>query len=137
MPDGDDFLNQHLEHVGKYLDGSPGTYTHRPEPALEGSADLSFHKNHNDGYDGVCQEDADPDSQTFNEYGHIFRKERGEQVDLDKKDNLIIDLHIKVTYGTNINAVSKSISHKVAFAVEESIGIPVHQVNVFVDDMNC
>ncbi|MBE6861029.1 MAG: Asp23/Gls24 family envelope stress response protein [Ruminococcus sp.] len=69
--------------------------------------------------------------------GKCLDKSKGVDIYLDKKDNLIIDLHITVAYGTNINAVSKSISHKVRFAVEESIGVPVHQVNVFIDDMNC
>ena len=40
-------------------------------------------------------------------------------------------------YGTNISAVVKSVSHKVRFTVEESIGVTVHEVNVFIDEMSC
>jgi uncharacterized alkaline shock family protein YloU len=48
----------------------------------------------------------------------------------------VIDLHIKVVYGTNISAAVKSVVHAVSFNVEETVGIDVHEVNVFVDDMN-
>lgn len=48
---------------------------------------------------------------------------------------LIVDLHIIVTYGTNISAIVDSIIHKVGYTVEEVTGIHVHAVNVFVDGM--
>lgn len=48
---------------------------------------------------------------------------------------LVIDLHIIVTYGTNISAIVKSIMHKVEFTVEEKTGFTVSRVNVFVDGM--
>lgn len=48
---------------------------------------------------------------------------------------LVIDLHIIVTYGTNISAIVKSIMHKVSYTVEEVTGIHVEHVNVFVDGM--
>ena len=53
-----------------------------------------------------------------------------------ENDGITIDLHIKVSYGTNINAAVNSIVHNVSFAVEETAGIHVNNVNVFVDDMN-
>ena len=52
----------------------------------------------------------------------------------DKK--LIVNLHISVTFGTNISAIADSISNKVRFAVEEATGITVSKVNVFIDGMN-
>ena len=67
--------------------------------------------------------------------GRIFRP-RGVVIRTDNEGGLIIDLHIKVTYGTNISAAVSSITHKVTFVVEEAVDIEVHQVNVFVDDMN-
>lgn len=51
-------------------------------------------------------------------------------------DGIIIDLHIKVSYGTNIKSAVDSIIHNVSFMVSETAGIPVSSVNVFVDDMN-
>lgn len=52
-----------------------------------------------------------------------------------RNQKLIIDLHIIVTYGTNISAIVKSIMHKVEFTVEEKTGFAVSRVNVFVDGM--
>lgn len=69
-------------------------------------------------------------------FGRAFRKQRGVAIRADKEGGLIIDLHIKVSYGTNITAAVNSIVHKVSFTVEESSGLEVHRVNVFVDDMN-
>lgn len=68
--------------------------------------------------------------------GKIFENHKGVQIRTDNDGGLIIDLHIKVTYGTNITAAVSSITHKVGFTVEEAIGTAVHQVNVYVDGMN-
>lgn len=68
--------------------------------------------------------------------GRMFKR-KGVLVRTDKSGGLIIDLHIKVTYGTNIAAAVNSITHKITFTIEESVGIDVSKVNVFVDDMNC
>ncbi|MDF2568384.1 MAG: hypothetical protein K0R90_1840 [Oscillospiraceae bacterium] len=38
------------------------------------------------------------------------------------KSKLIVDLHIIVTYGTNVSAVVKSIMNKVKYAIEEVSG---------------
>ena len=50
-------------------------------------------------------------------------------------DRLSIDLHITVTYGTNISAIVDSITNKVRYAVEEATDLTVIKVNVFVDGM--
>jgi uncharacterized alkaline shock family protein YloU len=49
--------------------------------------------------------------------------------------DLLIDLHIAVTYGINITAIVKSIVNKVSYAVEDATGLRVGKVNVFVDEM--
>lgn len=49
---------------------------------------------------------------------------------------LIVDIHIAVTYGININAIVESIAHKVRYTVEDRTGFHVSQVHVFVDEMN-
>ncbi len=51
------------------------------------------------------------------------------------KDKLIIDLHISLMYGVNMNAVAKAIIHKVGYNVEQSTGISVEKVNVYVDSI--
>lgn len=48
---------------------------------------------------------------------------------------LLIDLHIAVTYGLNINAIVKSIINKVTYTVEAASGLTVAKVNVYVADM--
>ncbi|MBR2284209.1 MAG: Asp23/Gls24 family envelope stress response protein [Ruminococcus sp.] len=67
--------------------------------------------------------------------GKLFRR-RGVKIRTDRDGGLFIDLHIKVSYGTNIAAAVSSITHKVSFVVEEAVGVSVSRVNVFVDDMN-
>jgi len=49
------------------------------------------------------------------------------------KDKLYIELHITVMYGINVASVVKSIQHRIKFAVEDEIEIPVERVNVYVD----
>lgn len=60
--------------------------------------------------------------------------ERGVRVNsVDGK--LEIGLHIKVSYGLNIAAIVKSISHKVKYVVEDATGLTVAKIDVFVDDI--
>ena len=53
----------------------------------------------------------------------------------ESEGGLVLDLHIAVTFGTNIPAVAESIRSKVQFAVTEKTGIPVLKVNIYVDDI--
>ena len=80
---------------------------------------------------------------SFIAYGRTYvQAQRGAKYDesddwSERSGGLIIDLHIKVTYGTNIAAAVNSITHKITFTIEESVGIDVSKVNVYVDDMSC
>ena len=51
----------------------------------------------------------------------------------EKNNELIVNLHICVKYGTNISAVVKSVKNKVSFALNEYAGITVQAVNVYID----
>lgn len=53
----------------------------------------------------------------------------------DDGGKLVIELHIKVTYGLNITAIVRSITHKVKYAVEDATGLTVKSINVSVDDI--
>ncbi len=64
----------------------------------------------------------------------IEQFERGVKVSMED-DALTIDLHIIVSYGINIKAITESIVNKVRYKVEELTGFVVSTVNVFVDDM--
>ena len=48
-------------------------------------------------------------------------------------DSIIVEIHIIVSYGMNINAIAKSIVNKVKFTVAEATGIKVEKVLVKVD----
>lgn len=52
-----------------------------------------------------------------------------------EQGGLVIDLHIKVTYGVNISAVVENLSHKVRYTIEEVTGMTVKAVYVHVDSM--
>lgn len=60
--------------------------------------------------------------------------EKGVRV-TEEAGKLTIDLHIKITYGLNIAAAVKSISHRVQYVVEEATGLKVKRINVSVDDV--
>lgn len=47
--------------------------------------------------------------------------------------SITVDLHIIVSYGMNINAIAKSIMHKVKYVVFEATGIKVSKVRIRVD----
>jgi len=68
--------------------------------------------------------------------GRSLEKYKGVNVYTDKNGGLAVDLHIKVTYGTNISAIVASIVHKVGYTIEEAVGVAVSNINVYVDDMN-
>ena len=48
-------------------------------------------------------------------------------------DSIVVELHIIVVYGMNINAIAKSIVNKVQYTVKELTGITVDRVVVKVD----
>jgi len=51
----------------------------------------------------------------------------GEQID--------IDVHIIVEYGTRITSVAASVANAVKYQVEKSLGMPVHTVNVHIQGL--
>ena len=46
---------------------------------------------------------------------------------------LAFDLHIIVEYGTNISAIADTLMGTVKYKVEETVGLPVEKVNIFVE----
>ena len=49
-----------------------------------------------------------------------------------KDDEIHIDVHIIVEYGTRINSVAESVANTVRFHVEKALGLRVQSVNVHV-----
>ena len=72
------------------------------------------------------------------EFWGLFKKDAHDKgISVECNGNEIsIDLHIMVTYGINIPAITDSIIHKVAYSVEEATGFSVKKINIFVDSIN-
>ena len=49
---------------------------------------------------------------------------------------LIIELHISVSYGVNVNTIVESIVNKVRYTVEEATDLKVSKVNVYIDALS-
>lgn len=66
--------------------------------------------------------------------GRLFKR-RGVAIRKDR-NGIIIDIHIKVTYGTDIQSATENIIGKVSDDIKKTIGIKINSVNVFVDDIH-
>lgn len=51
----------------------------------------------------------------------------GEEVD--------IDIHIIIEYGTRITSVADSVANAIRYQVEKALGLPIHHVNVHVQGL--
>ena len=69
----------------------------------------------------------------------LFKKgdslENGVIIHQTDNNELIIDLHITVSYGINVSTVVESIMEKVQYTVETESTVKVAKINVFVDEM--
>ena len=52
-----------------------------------------------------------------------------------KEGRLILDLYVIVQYGTRISEVAQGVMSQVTYTVEQTLGIPVAEVNVHVQDV--
>ncbi len=69
----------------------------------------------------------------------LLRREsmsKGVSVRFEEDNSLVVDLHIVVDHGVNLSALSESIIAEVGYKVTAATGVPVGQVNVFIDSMN-
>lgn len=66
----------------------------------------------------------------------LLRREsmsRGVEVKFNDDGSLSLELHIGVDYGVNIVAVSRSIKKEVSYKLSKSTGVPVKNVDVYID----
>ena len=66
---------------------------------------------------------------------HLLKMEsltKGVRLEMDD-EYLTINLYIIVDYGTNINAIADTLKSNVKYRVEEQVGLPVGEVNIFVE----
>ena len=67
---------------------------------------------------------------------HLLKIEslsKGVRLHAKAEGGLVIDLHIIVEYGTNIVAIANTLIDNVRYRVEDTVGIKVRAVNVFVE----
>jgi uncharacterized alkaline shock family protein YloU len=71
-----------------------------------------------------------------NEVAHVFQRDARHGVNVRiEEDQIKIDVHVIVEYGTRIASVALSIMNQVKFSVERALGVPVAQVNVHVEGL--
>lgn len=67
---------------------------------------------------------------------HLLSKEGHQGIDIAIDDNdVCIDVYVVIEYGMRISAVADSIKNSVGFHVERSLGVPVREVNVYVNGL--
>lgn len=55
-------------------------------------------------------------------------------VGISVEDNgIVIDIHLIVEYGVNINTICKSIVNRVRYNIEQTVGLKVNRVNVRIE----
>jgi uncharacterized alkaline shock family protein YloU len=70
------------------------------------------------------------------EVADAFHRDARHGVDVRfRDDQIIIDVHVIVEYGTRIASIAQSIMNIVKFSVERALGVPVAQVNVHVEGL--
>jgi uncharacterized alkaline shock family protein YloU len=51
-------------------------------------------------------------------------------------EDIDIDVHIIIEYGTRITSVATSVANAVRYQVEKALGMPIHEVNVHVQGLH-
>ncbi len=70
---------------------------------------------------------------------HLLRREamdKGVRVVMNEDDSVTIDLHIIVDSGVNIAAISQSITNEVVYKIQQSTGITVKSVEIYIDSIS-
>ena len=76
--------------------------------------------------------------QKENGFVQLLRREsmtKGVTVHANDDASITIELHIVVDHGVNLSALSSSIMNEVSYKVSSGTGIPVRQVDVYIDSM--
>ena len=58
---------------------------------------------------------------------------KGVRLQSQGENDLVLDLHIIVEYGTNIVAIAQTLMDNVRYRLEETVGLKVQSVNVFIE----
>lgn len=60
---------------------------------------------------------------------------RGIAVRIEENGQIVIDVYVVIEYGTRIASVARSVMNVVKFSVERALGVPVAEVNVYVEGL--
>ncbi len=72
----------------------------------------------------------------FNELAAVLTRDPHHGIDVHyKSGKLIIDVYVIIQHGTRITSVAASVINAVRFSIEKSVGIPVDQVNLYVQGL--
>lgn len=69
----------------------------------------------------------------------LLRREsmsKGVRVHYSEDGSVAVELHIVVDHGVNLSALCESIMSEVSYKVTAATGVPVNQVDVYIDSMN-
>ncbi len=70
------------------------------------------------------------------ELAHVIVKDPTHGIDVGYKNKEInIDIYIIVEYGTRIKSVAASVANTVRYQVENSLGLPVNEINVHIQGL--
>lgn len=58
---------------------------------------------------------------------------KGINVEIDENNEITINFHVIVAYGVSISAVSDNLMSNVKYQVEETTGLKVKKINIFVE----
>ncbi len=50
----------------------------------------------------------------------------------NQNGEVVLDMHIIVQYGTKISEVARNVQHRVRYTIEQTVGIDVSAINIFV-----
>jgi uncharacterized alkaline shock family protein YloU len=72
----------------------------------------------------------------FNELAATLTRDPHHGIDVRlEQEKIVIDVYVIIQHGTRISSVAASVINAVRFNVEKAVGIPVYQVNVYVQGL--
>jgi len=72
----------------------------------------------------------------FNELAATLTNDPHHGIDVRlEQDKIVIDVYVIMQHGTRITSVAESVINAVRFNVEKALGIPVQQINMYVQGL--
>jgi uncharacterized alkaline shock family protein YloU len=72
----------------------------------------------------------------FNELAATLTRDPHRGIDVTFEDGrIVVDVYVIVQHGTRISSVAASVINAVRFNIENTVTVPVHQVNVYVQGL--